>query len=111
MFSLPLLYLSLSLPLFFPSSLYLSLSVISLFIIRIIGSGAAIAPVISGLSRVTQLSAGTMPRLNASLSAGTDAHSKLPLAPTAPPVIFRNQTIAPPLLVGHKSATDITERT
>lgn len=34
----------------------------------------------------------TMPSLNASLSARTDAHSKLPLAPS-PPVIFRNQTI------------------
>lgn len=34
----------------------------------------------------------TMPPLNASLSARTDAHSKLPLAPS-PPVIFRNQTI------------------
>lgn len=36
----------------------------------------------------------TMPPLNASLSARTDAHSKLPLAPS-PPVIFRNQTIRP----------------
>lgn len=34
----------------------------------------------------------TMPSLNVSLSARTDAHSKLPLAPS-PPVIFRNQTI------------------
>lgn len=54
-FSAP--YLSFSTP---SLSLALSLSVITLFIIHIIGSRAAIAPVISGLSRVTQLSVGTM---------------------------------------------------